>query len=274
MMASHTTLPEKFVELQNAKVTRRNSNPKIQRVPEHLRNRENVKEHYLPKLVSIGPIHHGKENLKLGEKYKLVWAAQYIENAGLNSWNLYNKIVLKIDELKGLFAEDVLTATGESLNGFGSLDEKLSWILFLDGCSLLHIVADNVYLKDDQLGIVMMDVLLLENQIPLDVLYLLWNNEDASKNELVDIMKDFLKCHQWAKPAKATKLKDTWRSRLQYYQDTIKKFITSGFAVQKEEEHGAGNEFSPPISRPTHLLDLQRRMILDIKFCCEVQINY
>ncbi|MCI18352.1 DUF247 domain protein, partial [Trifolium medium] len=101
-----------------------------------------------------------------------------------------------------------------------------------------------------------MDVLLLENQIPYLVLKLLWKTENET--ELIDIMKNFLKCHHWAK---ATKLKDTMkstlRSRLQYYQDTMKKFITSGFAVHKEEEHGAGNESESESELPTHLLDLQ-----------------
>ncbi|KAL5082534.1 hypothetical protein RYX36_010955 [Vicia faba] len=48
-----------------------------------------------------------------------------------------------INELKSLFADDVLALanTTESLKGFSSLDEKLSWLLFVDGCSLLHILV-------------------------------------------------------------------------------------------------------------------------------------
>jgi hypothetical protein len=83
MMASHTnhtTLEEIFFELQRAEKTPENRRPKIQRVAEHLRNREKIKEHYSPRLVSIGPIHHDNAKMKLGEKYKLMWAAKYIEN--------------------------------------------------------------------------------------------------------------------------------------------------------------------------------------------------
>jgi len=76
--------------------------------------------------------------------------------------------------------------TDKSLEGFGSLEQKLSCMLFMDGCSLLHILEKhNIYalgnmnIKVDQLVLVMMDVLLLENQLPYKVLKLLWmgNNE-------------------------------------------------------------------------------------------------
>ncbi|MCI38620.1 DUF247 domain protein, partial [Trifolium medium] len=105
-----------------------------------------------------------------------MWAAKYIEETSQTPGNVLKKIVDNIDELKGLFADDVLTLTGgESLNGFRSLEEKLSWMLFMDGCSLLYIMEQVDYyhnplrrmsIKVDQLILVMMDVLLLENQLP------------------------------------------------------------------------------------------------------------
>ncbi|XP_045807904.1 UPF0481 protein At3g47200-like [Trifolium pratense] len=204
MMASHTTLEEKFDELQKAEETPQISAPKIQKVSEYLRNRKEFKKYYLPRLVSIGPIHHGNANLKLGEKYKLMWAAQYIKNTRRIAQDLHKKIVDKIDELKGLFAEDVLTATKESLKGFSSLDEKLSWILFIDGCSLLYFLAamnadDNaeeiLIIKLDQLSVVMTDVLLLENQLPYLVLKLSWKNDNETG--LNEIMENFVEFNLW-----------------------------------------------------------------------------
>jgi hypothetical protein len=108
--------------------------------------------------------------------------------------------------LKGLFADNVLTLTQESLKGFRSLDEKLSRMLFVDGCSLLYILANADFnnllpmdIKFDQLGIVIMDVLLLENQLPYLVLKLLWKNENEI--ELINTMKNFHKrCDLWSAP--------------------------------------------------------------------------
>jgi len=104
--------------------------------------------HYSPKLVSIGPIHHDNTNLKTGEKYKLMWAAKYLENTGRNPRHLHKMINDNINELKGHFSDDVLTSTGKSLECFGSLEEKLSWMLFVDGCSLLHIMETPTHLLD------------------------------------------------------------------------------------------------------------------------------
>ncbi|WJX11091.1 hypothetical protein P8452_01740 [Trifolium repens] len=256
MMPSHTTLEQKFVELENAdETTQIYSQPKIQRVPVHLRNRKQFKEHYLPRLVSIGPIHHNNANLKLGEKYKLIWAKKYIETFEIPH-NLYKKIADNINILKDLYDEDVLTLTGtrKSLKGFGSLDEKLSWILFVDGCSLLHILVWNADFRDkeywnikvDQLVLVMRDVLLLENQLPYLVLKLLWKNQNET--ELIDTMKNFLnRYQQWTIPEKETNDIRTWSWR-SLIQETV-------FSVLNQNERRTSES-------PTHLLDLHYRIIL------------
>jgi hypothetical protein len=222
--------------------------------------------------MSIGPIHHDNTNLKLGEKYKLMWAAKYIADTGRNSHDLHKHIVDNIDELKRLFAEDVLTSTEESLNGFSSLDEKLSWILFVDGCSLLHILENADFnspwpmnMKADQLSIVIMDVLLLENQLPYLVLKLLWKNENEI--ELINTMKNFHKCcDQWPAPEN----KRIWRPRIQK--------ILSVHNKKKEEEKEEDSVVismvnEPETELPTHLLDLQRTIVLTKSFP-KVQINY
>ena len=184
----------KFEQLEKAKQIAQNSVPKIQRVPHHLRDRENFAKHYLPRLVSIGPIHHGAEKLQLGEKYKLMWAAMYLERTKQDAQTLYQKIASNIEQLKDLFAEDVIRDFPD--------DEKLSWswMLFVDGCSLLQILEKGelqdpkeMNVKVDQLVLVWQDVLLLENQLPYHVLKLLSDHEDDAK--LVKSMNEFLKCH-------------------------------------------------------------------------------
>ncbi|GAU32322.1 hypothetical protein TSUD_43640 [Trifolium subterraneum] len=276
-MASYSsTLKEKFVELQKAEQTPRNSRPKIQRVAEHLRNRTLFEKHYSPKLVSIGPIHHDNANLKLGEKYKLMWATKYIQNTAHIPQDLHKKIADNIDELKGHFADDVLTLTGESLKGFRSLEEKLSWMLFVDGCSLLYILdkveLDNpepMNIKVDQLVLVVMDVLLLENQLPYLVLKLLC--KDENETELIKTMKKFLKCHHWATP-EDNKRSSRWWSCIQencfpnikvQQEERSAHKKNSCFLNTKTTEHivKLTNDHSQSES-PTHLLDLQRKIIL------------
>nr|AFK40291.1 unknown [Medicago truncatula] len=236
MMASQT-LKEKFVELQS-KQTPQNSRPKIQRVPYYRRRMSNLGKHYTPKLLSIGPIHHDRSDLKLGEKYKLKWAAEYIENTALNPEELHQKIADNIDELKGRFSDDVLTLTGKSLEGFHSLEEKLSWMLFVDGCSLLYLLEKgHMKIKVGQLVLVMMDVLLLENQLPYEVLKLLWKNNES---ELIKCMMSFPN-----------------------YLRNIPGESQSDNNMEGEGEHSVSIITNESQSEtPTHLLDLQHKVIL------------
>ncbi|XP_058766018.1 UPF0481 protein At3g47200-like [Vicia villosa] len=261
MMASQTTLDEKFEELQEPKLMHQNSHPKIQKVAEYLRNRKKFEKKYSPKLVSIGPIHHDSQNLKLGENYKLTWAERYIKTTQQSPQFLHKKIADRIDELKGLFADDVLALvdTAESLKGFDSLEEKLSWLLFVDGCSLLHILVnvnldqldepEHLSIKVDQLVLVMMDVLLLENQLPYLVLKLLWKN--GNENELINAMTNFLKCHHWATPETKTR---KWQDFLLNKSKENEK--------KGKEEHPSHTVLYLPNESPIHLLDLQRKIIL------------
>ncbi|XP_058728219.1 uncharacterized protein LOC131600001 [Vicia villosa] len=311
-MASHTPLEVKFAELEKAEQMHQNSRPKIQRVAAYLRNRKNIDKQYSPKLLSIGPIHHDNPNLKLGENYKLTWAVKYIQSTQQTREYLHQKIADNINELKGLYTDDVLALanTAASLKDFHSLEEKLSWLLFVDGCSLLYILeklrlsqtdkpknenpadqhdkqkdrntnADQIgeqehasinvddktddkvddeaeghlNIKVDQLVLVMMDVLLLENQLPYRVLNLLWKNDDEN---LIDTMKDFLKNYHWTPPDKKS-----WRFPDNLIPD---KLIPDKLKdATKTKQKTAVDNKTTGRSPPTHLLDLQRKMILKIE---------
>ncbi|KAL5067209.1 hypothetical protein RYX36_018096, partial [Vicia faba] len=267
-MASLTTLEVKFKEFLEAKQMHQNSRPKIQKVDGYLRNRNNFEQHYSPKFVSIGPIHHNNQNLKLGENYKLIWAAKYIENTQQNLYVLHQKIADNIVELMSLFADNVLELanTSESLKDFCSLEEKLSWLLFVDGCFLLYILIylklqldkpQDLNIKVDQLVLVMKDVLLLENQLPYLVLKLLWKNEDET--ELIYNMKNFLKYYYWALPDN----KKTWRTPVIEENNSAENERThfiSNFVHRKKTNEMHVVDFQN--KQPTHLLDLQRKIIL------------
>ncbi|KAJ1382133.1 hypothetical protein SESBI_44543 [Sesbania bispinosa] len=237
---SNLNIEEKFAQLQNAKQVRPQiSRPKIQRVANYLRNRKHFAKHYSPKLMSIGPIHHRDPNLKLGEQYKLMWAAMYIESTGKSPQILHKKIADNIEELKSLFAKDLLTDhTLFPIFPFSNegVEEMLAWMLFVDGCCLLQILEkakldkpEKMNVKVDQLVLVMQDVLLLENQIPYQVLKLLWRCNEFT---LLETMRNFLRCHHWAE-----------RNGSDHHA------IRNAVVVFLEDP-------------PTHLLDLQRRIIL------------
>ncbi|KAF7804029.1 UPF0481 protein [Senna tora] len=182
--------PDWLAQLREVKQMSRSICPKIQRVAHHLRSRKHFVKLYSPRLVSFGPIHHGEPHLQLGEQYKLMWASTYLGGPNKIPEHLHQKIVEKINELKLLYSEDAIRHLD---------DENLARVLFMDGCALLQILdkfdlmnPEVLNVKVDQLVLVNQDMLLLENQLPFQLLKLLSPHND---NELTKMMVRFFNCH-------------------------------------------------------------------------------
>ncbi|XP_066354086.1 UPF0481 protein At3g47200-like [Miscanthus floridulus] len=134
----------------------------------------------VPKVVAIGPYYHPEGHLQKAEKMKHV-AAQYCiqeykkvnkDNPGLSVRDMYDKVVsvaAKIDA-RGLYDKDVMA-------GFGYEDDFLP-MMFYDACFLVIYMLLTSGTKFDQDlcdffesndNDIAHDIMLLENQIPLQV---------------------------------------------------------------------------------------------------------
>jgi hypothetical protein len=92
------------------------------------------------------------------------------------SFCLKYRIEDNIAELKNMFTEDAIKCYN---------DNDLAWILFVDGCSLIHLMENIddhhpqvLNLKFDQLMYIWRDANLLENQLPTKMLEILCNELD------------------------------------------------------------------------------------------------
>ncbi|KAK7349624.1 hypothetical protein VNO77_07133 [Canavalia gladiata] len=194
--------------------------PKIQRVDNHLRQNPDFAKYFLPRLLSIGPIHHGKENLKLGEQYKLIWTAMHLKENKQDPDDLCLRIEEIIEEVKGLYTEDAIRDYN---------DNTLVWMLFVDGCSVLQIMEkfdslhpEELWIKPDQQEHVIRDLHLLENQIPYKILQILSKDEATLvssmlnlefgglvKNDMFhEVVPQFSGCESWAKIFERLSLED------------------------------------------------------------------
>ncbi|XP_030924544.1 UPF0481 protein At3g47200-like [Quercus lobata] len=153
--------------------------PKIQKVIFLLRDNKDFNIHYEPRAVSLGPIHHGNEKYKLGEKYKLVLTYEFVEGSEKKINYLFKKIEEKIKELKECFEEEVI----KSYN-----DEDLIWLLLVDGCATLQYIYcaandrfEDLNIKTDSVAFTQQDLFLLENQLPYRLLKWLmsWSQKEA-----------------------------------------------------------------------------------------------
>ncbi|GKV40816.1 hypothetical protein SLEP1_g48417 [Rubroshorea leprosula] len=151
--------------------------PLIQRVTHILlRDNEDFQRYFKPISVAFGPLHHDHSpdsKLQRGEKSKLQMAAKFIKYSGKEKEDFYTKIKENINSLRECYdSKEIKTWC----------DECLAWLFLMDGCAvlffILHEATDNLDklgAKDDLLAYVKMDLFLLENQLPYQLLQILMN---------------------------------------------------------------------------------------------------
>jgi hypothetical protein len=201
--------------------------PKIQKVSFLLRDNKNVAKYFEPRVVSLGPIHHGNPKYQLAEEYKLGLANKFVKESGKTAGSLYAKIEERIGKLREYF-------DGEVTNKYD--DECLAWMLFVDGCAVLqfmyYAVQDkfqDVKIKNDLAAFGQQDLFLLENQLPYQLLEDLMELSD-NKVILQDSIDSFIENHANCKAPKKTSstekpahLLDRLRTRLLFLGDEEKK---------------------------------------------------
>ncbi|XP_030924534.1 UPF0481 protein At3g47200-like [Quercus lobata] len=250
--SQNNTLEARLREAEeNAK--NQSQTPKIQKVIFLLRDNNDFNKNYEPKVVSLGPIHHGKPNYQLGEKYKLLLTNEFIKGSGKSMQDLYQKIKEKINELRTCYEKEVTKDYD---------DEALTSILFVDGCAILQYVycASNdkfkeLNIKTDSVAFGQQDLFLLENQLPYRLLTWLMSSSEK-KEELSKSIETYIDWHVKVPEDK----KPNWLSWI-----LCPRLKPQQAQSAKEESHDKEKPQDHTISvatEPVHLLDhLRTRML-------------
>ncbi|GKV40838.1 hypothetical protein SLEP1_g48438 [Rubroshorea leprosula] len=141
-----------------------------------LRDNEDFQPYFKPISVALGPLHHDyspDSKLQRGEKSKLQMAEKFIKYSGREMEVFYTRVKAEINSLRECYdSKEIKTWC----------DECLAWLFLMDGCAvlffILHDATDNLDklgAKDDLLAYVKMDLFLLENQLPYQLLQILMN---------------------------------------------------------------------------------------------------
>ncbi|KAK4580922.1 hypothetical protein RGQ29_024542 [Quercus rubra] len=193
-----TKLEERFKTVMEARKNAgsQSRTPKIQKVVfllRDLRDHEDFKKYFEPRMVSLGPIHYGKENYQLAEKHKLVLTSEFIKDSGKTMQEVYKKVEENIKELRECFEEEVTKDYD---------DEALAWLLFVDGCAILQYIYcatdplnkkfKELSIKHDSVAFGHQDLFLLENQLPYRLLEWLMSLSEMKK-KLEDSINEFIK---------------------------------------------------------------------------------
>lgn len=147
--------------------------PLIQKVSPLLLNmKPSFKKCFEPRLVALGPLHHGKPEFMRSEQAKLKFAARFAHDNGFTDDQvLFGKVKAEIGDLRKCYDPEDIAAYD---------DERLAWMLFVDGCAVLCAVDygmkgefDELNTKADLLVFAQLDLFLLENQLPYKLLKIL-----------------------------------------------------------------------------------------------------
>ncbi|KAL2464614.1 Plant protein of unknown function [Forsythia ovata] len=195
------TKDEWLISIQNY-VDGTTKKSQIERVPSMLREIESNKKCYDPLVVSIGPYHHGKPDLKALEMLKIPFAQQFHRACGdqVLIEELYAEVAKVVDSTRECYEE----GSSEDYD-----DESFIRMMFLDACFVLHFMfiltqiesnnstepneVDSILdIKTYQLAFVWRDLFLLENQIPLLVLKVLMKLRFKNERQETKLIQHFL----------------------------------------------------------------------------------
>ncbi|XP_027082543.1 UPF0481 protein At3g47200-like [Coffea eugenioides] len=177
------------------------SKQRIFRVDHKLRSQNEVA--YEPQMFSIGPYHHGKENLVKSQTYKLWYLKELLLRRGESSTERYINALKDLeDEARSWYAEEDMIGLGTDefvemmlLDGFFIIEilrKYAGWCLYKDyPLNYGPKQGDPIFLNRRIMGCLFRDILLFENQLPFFILVRLFEMTKspggAEEENLVDL---------------------------------------------------------------------------------------
>ncbi|KAL3339188.1 hypothetical protein AABB24_028029 [Solanum stoloniferum] len=138
-------------------------------------SKEDYYKYYEPRVVSIGPFHNGKPHVAPMENFKRKAVRELEERV---------KYDVSIEQVYASVEQDLLRITKECYNvsrWHGISDRGWCLMMFLDGCFVIEFITNNNIttsgrrnslntMKKHESDLVRRDLLLLENQLPFQIL--------------------------------------------------------------------------------------------------------
>lgn len=166
---------EDVVKSIGEKMKNMSSSHSINIVPQEVRKESEYS--YSPKLVSIGPFHHGVDNLKAMEEYKWCYLNTLISRKPINTQTILENCVKTLTNLE----DKARKCYGENTIGHIGSNEFVQMML-LDSGFLIEVFIkfalkgfrrrDDIFFSNHEMFFrLRCDLILLENQIPFFILH-------------------------------------------------------------------------------------------------------
>ncbi|KAF2285603.1 hypothetical protein GH714_005734 [Hevea brasiliensis] len=160
----------------------------IFRVPKELR-RVNEKA-YEPRIIAIGPYHHGKEHLIAMVEHKIRYLLRFLQRRNENDVSRYVQIIEGLEERARRCYAEPLHLTKDAFIE----------MMLLGGCFIVEFIwklieceQDPVIGSEHVLGRLMLDLLLLENQLPFFIFSELLVNSNVRGTQNRPAESNFIK---------------------------------------------------------------------------------
>jgi hypothetical protein len=246
----------------------------IYRVPERLRLVKKIA--YTPKVVSIGPLHHGREGLKAMEEHKKRYLKDFIEQANEGLGSSIRVVKEKELRLRGCYAKTIQFSSDEFVK-----------IILVDAAFIIGVLLrlkfpgdfqdenDRIFSRPWMLQDVWPDMLLLENQLPFFILEDLFDlGKVAVSSKLGERLSIYKLSHNFFKDlmhleGTEDKLEKICSSKVEHFVDFLRHLHLPDLEQQQQQKgtlqtlttpsmtelHRAGVRFEVGSSR--NLFDLQ-----------------
>ncbi|XP_073261503.1 UPF0481 protein At3g47200-like [Populus alba] len=224
---------------------------KFPKVPSTIRQIKQNEQCYDPSLVSIGPYHHGKDELKEMEKLKVTFARQFVEET-VNDVNqerykekyqeMYRRVEQMASRVRKYYIED---ASSQLKN------EEFAQMMFFDGCFILQFLfcllkqPEKLKMSSHDVVLVARDLFLLENQLPFEVLNELTRLRFGGEN--IELFEAFF-THIRSMPTQRESCREKTKKILLTISDLFRRILPS------TNPKGQESEMTPP-REPAHLLE-------------------
>ncbi|XP_061953587.1 UPF0481 protein At3g47200-like [Populus nigra] len=164
----------------------------IYRVPKRLRDSKEYA--YTPQLVSIGPIHHGKEELNEMEEHKKIYLQEFLKLSEVGVKECIAAIAERETRLRNCYADNFENISTVDFVKMMLLDSSFIIMVFLIRLgSFIPSNYDRIFGKPWMIRGIDFDMCLLENQIPFFILDdLLKLSKRQGGCSMIELTRDFL----------------------------------------------------------------------------------
>ena len=240
----------------------------IYRVPKRLRDSKEYA--YTPQLVSIGPIHHGKEELKEMEEHKKIYLQEFLNLSEVSVKECIAALAGRETRLRNCYADNFEIISTEDFVKMVLLDSSFIIVVFLIRfSSFTPSNYDRIFGKPWMIRGIDFDMCLLENQIPFFILDDLFKLPKIQVGfSMIELTRHFLSCNFGDSWVAKDNLEQIKSSEVEHFVDFLRKCQQP--AKQKQPQPQPLETLTAPSAMELHhsgiKFKLSREKIFDMNF--------